>query len=38
VDLLGFAASLEDDMADDEDVAEFMEMLRLAGRFVDAGR
>jgi Ca-activated chloride channel family protein len=38
VDLLGFAASLEDDMADDEDVAEFMEMLRLGGRFVDAGR
>ena len=38
VDLLTFATDLESDMAGDEDVAEFMEMLRLAGRFVDTGR
>jgi Ca-activated chloride channel family protein len=38
VDLLTFAAPLESEMIGDEDVAEFMQMLRLAGRFVDTGR
>ncbi len=37
VDLLTLAAPLEEEMADNADVAEFVELIRLAGRLVDSG-
>ncbi|MCB9452231.1 MAG: von Willebrand factor type A domain-containing protein [Anaerolineaceae bacterium] len=37
VDVLNLAAPLVDEMPDNADVAEFVELVRLAGRYVDSG-
>jgi Ca-activated chloride channel family protein len=37
VDLLALAAPLVDEMPGNEEVAEFVELIRLAGRYVDSG-
>lgn len=37
VDVLNLAAPLADEMPGNEDVAEFIELIRLAGRYVDSG-